>query len=109
MPMRHFTRPCASEISHFYHSVAEITDYWILLTICLTAFLQAPFRKIPLTPQVISIKLVESYFNFEDHIITPIRILQVLGIDPFADARHETWVITIMYRLSNNRGYGVID
>lgn len=49
-------------------------------------------------------------FNFPDHIITPIRILQELGIDIFANSAYETWVIhTMRYRLQNNKHGQTLD
>jgi len=49
-------------------------------------------------------------FNFPDHIITPIRILQELGIDVFANAAYDTWVIhTMRCRLQNNKHGQTLD
>ena len=44
------------------------------------------------------------HFTFAADIQTPIRILQELGIDPFADSRFDTWVLrTIWIRIVNNK------
>ena len=49
-------------------------------------------------------------FNFPDHIIMPIRILQELGIDVFANADYDTWVIhTMRCRLQNNKHGQTLD
>jgi hypothetical protein len=49
-------------------------------------------------------------FNFEDHIIAPIRILQELGIDVFTNAAYDTWVIhTMRCRLQNNKHGQTLD
>lgn len=49
-------------------------------------------------------------FNLGDHIITPIRILQELGIDVFSNAAYDTWVIhTIRCRLQNNKHSQTLD
>jgi hypothetical protein len=49
-------------------------------------------------------------FNFPDHIITPIRILQELGIDVFANASYDTWIIhTMRCRLQNNKHGQTLD
>ncbi|KAF8856088.1 hypothetical protein BDZ45DRAFT_654548 [Acephala macrosclerotiorum] len=43
-------------------------------------------------------------FNFLDHIITPITILQTLGINIFTSPLYDTWVLhTIKCRLQNNK------
>lgn len=43
-------------------------------------------------------------FNFVDHILTPISILQTLDIDIFANPLYDTWVLhTIKCRLQNNK------
>lgn len=49
-------------------------------------------------------------FNFPDHIITPIRILQELGIDIFTNSAYDTWVIhTMRCRLQNNKHGQTLD
>jgi hypothetical protein len=43
-------------------------------------------------------------FNFEDHIQTPISIVQTLGINIFTNPLYDTWVLhTIKCRLQNNK------
>ncbi|KFZ16869.1 hypothetical protein V502_04861 [Pseudogymnoascus sp. VKM F-4520 (FW-2644)] len=49
-------------------------------------------------------------FNFPDHIVTPIRVLGELGIDVFANAAYDTWVLhTIRCRLQNNKHGQTLD
>ena len=49
-------------------------------------------------------------FNFPDHIITPIRILQELGIDVFANSAYDSWAIhTMRCRLQNNKHGQTLD
>jgi hypothetical protein len=49
-------------------------------------------------------------FNFPDHIVTPIRILQEFGIDVFANSAYDTWVIhTMRCRLQNNKHGQTLD
>lgn len=49
-------------------------------------------------------------FNFPDHIVTPIRILQELGIDVFTNSAYDTWVIhTMRCRLQNNKHGQTLD
>ncbi len=49
-------------------------------------------------------------FNFADHIITPIRILQELGINVFTNTSYDTWVIhTMRCRLQNNKHGQTLD
>jgi hypothetical protein len=49
-------------------------------------------------------------FNFPDHIITPIRILQELGVDVFANSAYDSWVIhTMRCRLQNNKHGQTLD
>ncbi|TVY38344.1 hypothetical protein LSUB1_G002620 [Lachnellula subtilissima] len=43
-------------------------------------------------------------FNFEDHIQTPISILQTLGVNIFTNPLYDTWVLhTIKCRIQNNK------
>lgn len=43
-------------------------------------------------------------FNFEDHVQTPIAILQTLGINIFTEPTYDTWVLhTMKCRLQNNK------
>lgn len=43
-------------------------------------------------------------FNFQDHIMTPISILETLGINVFTNPLYDTWVLhTIKCRLQNNK------
>jgi len=54
-----------------------------------------------LTPKYTGSEIVP--FNLLDDIVHPISMLQTLGIDVFADARFDTWVlITMRLRLNNN-------
>ena len=49
-------------------------------------------------------------WNFLQAVVLPLRILESLGIDLFADQRFDTWVIhTIWYRINNNQAGGFID
>lgn len=45
-----------------------------------------------------------SYFKLMDNIIAPIKILQTLGVDIFADRRFDSWVMqTLFLRIENNK------
>jgi hypothetical protein len=49
-------------------------------------------------------------FNFPDHIVTPMRMLGELGIDIFANAAYDTWVLhTMRCRLQNNKHGQTLD
>ena len=49
-------------------------------------------------------------WNFLQALVLPIRILQTLNVDIFADHRFDTWVIqTIMFRINNNSAMGWLD
>jgi len=49
-------------------------------------------------------------FNYVNHVVEPISILQKLGIDVFANARYDTWVLqTIRCRLQNNKHGQTLD
>jgi hypothetical protein len=54
-----------------------------------------------LTPQYKGSKAIT--FSMVEHVVNPIRMLQSLGIDVFANREYDTWVIqTISNRISNN-------
>lgn len=49
-------------------------------------------------------------FNFADHIITPIVTLRRLGVDIFANAHYDTWVLhTMRCRIQNNKHGATLD
>ncbi len=44
-----------------------------------------------------------SFFRLHHNVITPIKILQTLGVDVFANTRYDSWVIqTLFLRIENN-------
>lgn len=48
-------------------------------------------------------KELHSIFKLHDNVITPVRILQTLGVDVFVDPRFDSWAIqTLILRLQNN-------
>lgn len=49
-------------------------------------------------------------WNFMQDIVFPVRVLQNLNVDVFADYRFDTWVIqTIIFRIINNSAMGYLD
>ncbi len=50
------------------------------------------------------------FFSLTETIIQPIKILQRLGVDVFADLRYDTWVVqTIWTRIANNKHANTIE
>ncbi|KAF2808955.1 uncharacterized protein BDZ99DRAFT_463806 [Mytilinidion resinicola] len=78
-----------------------------LLLRCLAVIVQADIGSHPLYNSVVSTLTANRAgprpWRYHDDIIYPIHMLQTLGIDVFADLRHDTWVIRTMYmRILNN-------
>lgn len=49
-------------------------------------------------------KSCPSYFNLQDNVVMPIKILQTLGVDFFTDQRFDSWAIqTSFLRIENNK------
>ena len=48
-------------------------------------------------------------WNIRGSIITPIKILQTLGIDVFADLRYDTWVLQTIWLRCKNNSWGNMD
>jgi len=47
---------------------------------------------------------VPTFWKFQENVVSPIRILQTLGVDIFKDVRFDTWVLqTLFWRIENNK------
>ena len=47
---------------------------------------------------------VPAYFKLFDNIIAPLKVLQTLGVDVFAESRFDSWVLqTLFWRIENNK------
>ena len=100
---------CGKDFSWVYdtarHDISQQATLFLrVLAICVQS------RTHPLDHPLIA-RLTASYkgdhtehFTFTADIQTPIRILQELGVDPFADSRFDTWVLrTIWIRIVINK------
>ena len=90
----------------------------LLLLRCLAISVQGPWPH-PLQTPIIA-QMTASYprnyqlpYNFQHRTVRPTKMLQLLGVDVFADLNYDTWVLfTIQMRLNNNHrdgGFGVLD
>ncbi|KAL3418843.1 WD and tetratricopeptide repeat protein [Phlyctema vagabunda] len=115
---------CKKDLS-FLTSAAEkatkTTDFSIdslLLLRVLALSMQEAASTHPLQSSLLS-RLTPTYdmaepqliiFNFATHIATPLQTLQALGVDVFARAEYDTWVLhTMRCRLQNNKHGQTLD
>jgi hypothetical protein len=105
----------AAKHSFFTKEPANVTSHEALLLLRFLACIINPNSLRP-SPHPLKHQLISRYlpnydnptteynFDFKDHIVNPIRMLQVLGIDPFANNHDNTWVFeAIRHRLNNNK------
>ncbi len=109
---------CGKDLSFLYaeahgsHERGSHLDNLLLLRVIATSIQEGVPN--PLNSSLMT-RLTPQYsgttpFYFVEDIVNPIRTLQALGIDVFADSNYDTWVLrTIRHRLNNNQYLDTID